>query len=171
MGHRLECRIALFGYIEKHKQRSCGFYSRFCKFSIHSNAYLSLCTIIAHYICTFNVFLSGTRSLSMHARCSHIIYQNAFSTLGNCSRYNLTKTLHCFSAIEMQNIYKLNFIMRSSSLQGEHGISKEVYLSLPCVLTSNGVSHIVRQILTDSETTQLQKSAELMHQVQIGLKF
>lgn len=55
--------------------------------------------------------------------------------------------------------------------QGEHGIKEDVYLSLPCVLTSNGVSHIVKQILTDSETIQLQKSAALMHQVQQGLKW
>lgn len=36
---------------------------------------------------------------------------------------------------------------------------------------ANGVSHIVKQILTESETIQLQKSAALMHQVQLGLKW
>lgn len=56
-------------------------------------------------------------------------------------------------------------------IQGEHGIKEEVYLSLPCVLMANGVSHIVKQILTESETIQLQKSAALMHQVQLGLKW
>lgn len=55
--------------------------------------------------------------------------------------------------------------------QGEHGIKEEVYLSLPCVLTGNGVSHTVKQILNESETIQLQKSAALMYQVQQGLKW
>lgn len=59
----------------------------------------------------------------------------------------------------------------STLVNGEHGIKDEVYLSLPCVLTANGVSHIVKQILTESETNQLQKSAALMHQVQQGLKW
>ncbi|XP_031631390.1 L-lactate dehydrogenase isoform X2 [Contarinia nasturtii] len=59
----------------------------------------------------------------------------------------------------------------STLVNGEHGIKEEVYLSLPCVLTANGVSHIVKQILTDSETVQLQKSAALMQQVQLGIKW
>lgn len=88
----------------------------------------------------------------------------------------LTYTIHtCFP----KNIFEtksfsvsfLFFIMQLHFEQGEHGINEQVYLSLPCVLTSNGVSHIVKQILTESETNQLQKSAKLMHDVQVGLKF
>lgn len=56
-------------------------------------------------------------------------------------------------------------------MQGEHGIDKEVYLSLPCVLGGNGVTGIVGQILTPEETAQLKKSAELMHEIQKDLKF
>ncbi|XP_059621891.1 L-lactate dehydrogenase [Phlebotomus argentipes] len=59
----------------------------------------------------------------------------------------------------------------STLVTGEHGVDKEVFLSLPCVLGATGVSHIVRQILTDDETNQLQKSAELMNEVQAGLKY
>lgn len=55
--------------------------------------------------------------------------------------------------------------------QGDHGIEHPVYLSLPCVLTSNGVSHVVKQILTESEAEQLQTSAAIMHKVQENLKF
>lgn len=55
-------------------------------------------------------------------------------------------------------------------LKGNHGITDDVYLSLPCVLNSNGVSHIIRQILTPDETQQLQKSAKIMRDVQTGLK-
>lgn len=59
----------------------------------------------------------------------------------------------------------------STLVQGEHAIENEVFLSLPCVLGSNGVSHIVRQILTPSETEQLHQSANLMNEVQACLKY
>ncbi|TMW41439.1 hypothetical protein DOY81_013481 [Sarcophaga bullata] len=59
----------------------------------------------------------------------------------------------------------------STSVMGEHGIDKDVFLSLPCVLNSNGVTHIVKQILTQTEIDQLQKSANIMSEVQAGLKF
>lgn len=56
-------------------------------------------------------------------------------------------------------------------LQGAHNIFEDVYLSLPCVLTSNGVSHYVKQILTEIEAKQLRKSAAMMHEIQQGLKW
>jgi len=59
----------------------------------------------------------------------------------------------------------------STLVNGQHGIDKEVFLSLPCVLGSNGVTHIVRQFLTPEETSQLQASANLMDKVQTGIKF
>lgn len=55
--------------------------------------------------------------------------------------------------------------------QGLHGVDKEVFLSLPCVLNANGVTHVVKQILTDAETKQLNDSAKLMHEVQSGINF
>lgn len=57
----------------------------------------------------------------------------------------------------------------SSSIKGRHGIDKEVFLSLPCVLGANGVTDIVNQTLTESELKQLHKSAETLHEVQCGL--
>ncbi|CAH0746167.1 unnamed protein product [Diatraea saccharalis] len=59
----------------------------------------------------------------------------------------------------------------STYLKGEHGIEDEVFLSLPCVLGSAGVSDVIRQPLTEAETAQLRKSAEIMAQVQAGIKF
>lgn len=56
-------------------------------------------------------------------------------------------------------------------LQGEHGIDKDVFLSLPCILNANGVTSVVKQILTDTEVQQLQKSANIMAEVQAGLQF
>lgn len=55
--------------------------------------------------------------------------------------------------------------------QGQHGIDKDVFLSLPCVLNANGITSIVKQILTATEVEQLQKSANIMDQVQAGIKF
>lgn len=56
-------------------------------------------------------------------------------------------------------------------IQGEHGIDKDVFLSLPCILNANGVTSVVKQILTDTEVQQLQKSANIMAEVQAGLQF
>lgn len=47
-------------------------------------------------------------------------------------------------------------------LQGIHGISEEVYLSVPCVLGENGVTHLVKQQLTNTELEKLHKSASIM---------
>lgn len=55
--------------------------------------------------------------------------------------------------------------------QGEHGIEEDVFLSLPCVLGSSGVLDVIRQPLTEKELSQLRKSAEIMAQVQAGIKF
>jgi L-lactate dehydrogenase len=54
-------------------------------------------------------------------------------------------------------------------LQGQHGIDKDVFLSLPCVLGENGVTHIVKQPLTEEEKKMLHKSAALMAEVQSRL--
>lgn len=58
----------------------------------------------------------------------------------------------------------------STFVQGEHGIKDEVYLSLPCVLGSNGVTDIIRQPLTAEEKELLHKSAALMADIQKELK-
>lgn len=57
----------------------------------------------------------------------------------------------------------------STLVTGQYGITNDVYLSLPCVLTSNAVSQIVKQNLTESEIIQLQTSAHLLHEIQVEL--
>uniref|UniRef100_A0A182TAK4 L-lactate dehydrogenase n=1 Tax=Anopheles maculatus TaxID=74869 RepID=A0A182TAK4_9DIPT len=69
----------------------------------------------------------------------------------------------------LRNTYNVHAV--STLVKGEHGVDDEVYLSLPCVLGRNGVSHVVKQILTAEETKKLQASATLMAQVQSGIKF
>ncbi|XP_011315207.1 L-lactate dehydrogenase [Fopius arisanus] len=59
----------------------------------------------------------------------------------------------------------------STMCNGLHGISEEVFLSVPCVLGESGVTCIVQQKLTQKEQDLLKKSAVAMHDVQTGLKF
>ncbi|XP_014480194.1 PREDICTED: L-lactate dehydrogenase-like [Dinoponera quadriceps] len=59
----------------------------------------------------------------------------------------------------------------STLVTGHHRINEEVFLSLPCTLGEDGVTHIVQQKLTDEELALLQKSSITMHEVQKGLKF
>lgn len=80
----------------------------------------------------------------------------------------------------------------STLVEGIHGIDKEVvsfffienfnckylsrifnfqFLSVPCVVNLNGVSSIVKQKLSPDETAKLQASANLMDEVQRGIKF
>ncbi|CAD1479789.1 unnamed protein product, partial [Heterotrigona itama] len=59
----------------------------------------------------------------------------------------------------------------STMVTGYHGIKNDVFLSLPCTLGEGGVSSIVKQKLTEGETALLQKSADMMHDVQKDLKF
>jgi L-lactate dehydrogenase len=53
--------------------------------------------------------------------------------------------------------------------QGLHGIESDVFLSLPCVLGENGLTHIVKQALTDGERQQLYMSAKTLQDVQNSL--
>lgn len=50
------------------------------------------------------------------------------------------------------------------------GIDGEVFLSLPCVLNSTGVSSVVNMTLTDDEVAQLRKSADTLWGIQKDLK-
>uniref|UniRef100_A0A3Q3WBP5 L-lactate dehydrogenase n=1 Tax=Mola mola TaxID=94237 RepID=A0A3Q3WBP5_MOLML len=47
---------------------------------------------------------------------------------------------------------------------------KEVFLSLPCVISSIGVSSVVNMTLADDEVAQLRKSADTLWGIQIDLK-
>lgn len=51
-----------------------------------------------------------------------------------------------------------------------YGIGDEVYLSLPCVLNTSGVSSVINMTLTDEEIAQLKKSADTLWGIQKDLK-
>ncbi|ODN02311.1 L-lactate dehydrogenase [Orchesella cincta] len=59
----------------------------------------------------------------------------------------------------------------STLVKGFYGIQDEVYLSLPCVLGSQGVTSVVNLTLNAQETDQLVKSAQKLQNVQSQIKF
>ncbi|KAK2585736.1 hypothetical protein KPH14_010347 [Odynerus spinipes] len=72
------------------------------------------------------------------------------------------------AATILRNTYQVHAV--TVKLTGHHGITEDVFLSLPCVLGENGVTSIVHQILTDEEQELLKKSADTIHAVQKNLK-
>lgn len=70
----------------------------------------------------------------------------------------ILRNMHCAHAV-------------STCVKGLHGIRDDVFLSLPCVLGENGVTHIIKQLLTEEERNQLHNSAKTMAKVIEGLKF
>ncbi|XP_006642587.1 L-lactate dehydrogenase B chain [Lepisosteus oculatus] len=68
----------------------------------------------------------------------------------------------------LKNLKTVNPI--STLVKGMHGIKEEVFLSVPCVLGSSGVCGVLKQPLKETETRQLQHSAETLWNVQKDLK-
>ncbi|KXJ76135.1 hypothetical protein RP20_CCG010277 [Aedes albopictus] len=95
----------------------------------------------------------------------------ASALLRNTYNVHAVSTLVNVNYSEHQHFHPTNLQTFPFSLQGEQGITDEVYLSLPCVLGRNGVTHVVKQILTEAETKKLQESARIMAEVQAGIKF
>lgn len=58
----------------------------------------------------------------------------------------------------------------NSLSQDMYGIGEEVFLSLPCVLNSTGVSSVVNMTLTNAEVSQLRKSGDTLWGIQKDLK-
>jgi len=58
----------------------------------------------------------------------------------------------------------------STMVKNMYGISEEVFLSLPCVLSNVGVSSVVNMTLNDDEVAQLKKSADTLWGIQKDLK-
>ncbi|GAU99503.1 hypothetical protein RvY_10496 [Ramazzottius varieornatus] len=53
----------------------------------------------------------------------------------------------------------------STMAKGVQGIEHEIFVSLPCTLSQNGVNAIINMKLTDSERSKLQKSADELHEL------
>ncbi|KIH64507.1 L-lactate dehydrogenase [Ancylostoma duodenale] len=58
----------------------------------------------------------------------------------------------------------------STNVKGIHGITDDVYLSLPCVVGMNGVTHVIKQNLSQEEVAKLHKSWKTLVEVQNQIK-
>uniref|UniRef100_A0A3B3DU85 L-lactate dehydrogenase A chain n=1 Tax=Oryzias melastigma TaxID=30732 RepID=A0A3B3DU85_ORYME len=63
-----------------------------------------------------------------------------------------------------KNLHRVHPV--STLVQGMHGVKDEVFLSVPCVLGSSGLTDVVHMTLKPEEEQQLMKSAETLWGVQ-----
>ncbi|KAK6472681.1 L-lactate dehydrogenase A chain-like [Huso huso] len=68
----------------------------------------------------------------------------------------------------LKNLRKVHPV--STMVQGMHGVKDEVFLSVPCVLSSSGLSDVVKMTLKSDEEEQLRKSADTLWGIQKELK-
>lgn len=74
------------------------------------------------------------------------------------------------SALTTTVLRNENAVFAVSTLaKNYHGIEQEVFLSLPCVLMQHGVGSVIKQILSEDEKAQLQKSATTLWEIQKDL--
>lgn len=69
----------------------------------------------------------------------------------------------------LKNLRKVHPV--STLVNGMHGVSNDVFLSVPCVLGNAGISDVVNMILKPDEEKQLQKSAETLWNVQKDIQY
>lgn len=55
--------------------------------------------------------------------------------------------------------------------QGMHGIKDDVFLSVPCILGSSGITDVIKMTLKTEEENKLKKSAETLWGIQKELQF
>eukprot|EP00108_Taenia_solium_P001794 TsM_000807200 transcript=TsM_000807200 gene=TsM_000807200 len=59
----------------------------------------------------------------------------------------------------------------TTNVSGLHGIEGDVFLSMPCVVNSSGVTSVVNMTLTDSEKAKLHHSAKTLLETTSGIKW
>uniref|UniRef100_A0A2K6BY06 Lactate/malate dehydrogenase C-terminal domain-containing protein n=1 Tax=Macaca nemestrina TaxID=9545 RepID=A0A2K6BY06_MACNE len=69
----------------------------------------------------------------------------------------------------MKNLRQVHPI--SITIKGFYGIKDDVFLSVPCILGQNGISYLVKVILTPEEEACLKKSADTLWGIQKELQF
>ncbi|XP_020290536.1 L-lactate dehydrogenase B chain-like isoform X2 [Pseudomyrmex gracilis] len=63
-----------------------------------------------------------------------------------------------------------NVIPVSTQVQGHHDIDHDMFLSLPCVIGENGITHVIRMHITEYEKKLLHSSANGVFNVQKKIK-
>ena len=69
----------------------------------------------------------------------------------------------------MKNLRRVHPI--STMIKGLYGINDDVFLSVSCILTQNGISGVVKVTLTPKEEAGLKKSADTLWGIQKELQF
>lgn len=59
----------------------------------------------------------------------------------------------------------------TTNAKGFHGITEDVYLSLPCLTTSVGISHVIPQQLNEEETAKIKHSADTLWSIIKDIKW
>lgn len=98
------------------------------------------------------------------------------SIVGNTNQVHASSTLATVSIFQIHNQNFISFVNQKliencMNFKGIHGIEKDCYMALPCVLNSNGVSQVIKQVLTKSELEKLHNSANIMYKVQNGINW
>ncbi|NXK78412.1 LDHB dehydrogenase, partial [Amazona guildingii] len=68
----------------------------------------------------------------------------------------------------LKNLCRVHSV--STLVKGMYGIDNDVFLSLPAVLCSSGLTSVINQKLKDDEVAQLKKSADTLWNIQKDLK-
>ncbi|KAK9500316.1 hypothetical protein O3M35_001600 [Rhynocoris fuscipes] len=87
--------------------------------------------------------------------------------LKGCTQYAVSLSCVDICNSILTNANKVRAV--STLAKGFYGIEEEVFISLPCVLGQNGVSHMVNLEFTDSEMCALQESACKVAKFQEGM--
>ncbi|XP_017051244.1 L-lactate dehydrogenase B chain [Drosophila ficusphila] len=84
---------------------------------------------------------------------------------------NWAIALTCADVVEAMCGGRGKIVTLGTDMQGLHGIEDSVVLSLPCLVTSGGISHVFELPLTDVEEKKLHASAEILLEAQCSIKF
>ncbi|VDM11496.1 unnamed protein product [Wuchereria bancrofti] len=101
-------------------------------------------------------------------RISSLYYAYEIIKLKGYTSWAIGMSTAAIASIALRNTRSVCAL--SVNVKGLHGIDQDVYLSLPVVLGENGITHIVKQNLNETEIKQLQKSAAQLYEVQCGIK-
>ncbi|XP_016989538.1 L-lactate dehydrogenase B chain [Drosophila rhopaloa] len=94
------------------------------------------------------------------------------SAVGKVKGYtNWAIALTCADIVEAMCSGRGKIASVGTDMKGFNGIKDNIVLSLPCLVTAGGISHVFEMPLTDVEKKKLHASAEILLEAQCSLKF
>ncbi|EDW74987.1 uncharacterized protein Dwil_GK15970 [Drosophila willistoni] len=95
----------------------------------------------------------------------------AGASVGNIKGYtNWAIALSAVNVVEAMLENSGRILCLGTDMQGMNSIGQQVVLSLPCKVTSTGISHVLQLPLTALEQEKLHKSAEVLMKAQCSLE-